>query len=140
MKSTWCHGRYVLGVEELDDDHRDFLALLEILSDAEDAEFPILFQKLVDHIRVHFVREGRLMRLGKFPALGEHEEEHHRVLGELLQFNRAVKRGRLSLARAYVKIGPPEWFGVHLSTMDSALAAHIKVDLGPQLLMRALQA
>jgi hemerythrin len=64
--------------------------------------------------------------MGKFPALGNQEGEHHRVLGELLQFNRNVKRGRLSLARAYFMAGLPEWFERHLSTMDSALAAHVK--------------
>jgi hemerythrin-like metal-binding protein len=122
MMPTWSHSRHTLGVEEMDDDHREFLALLEILNEASDAEFPTLFQKLVDHVRLHFVREGRLMRLSKFLALGEHEGEHHRVLGELLQFNRNVKRGRLSLARAYVRIGLPEWFELHLLTMDSALA------------------
>lgn len=131
---------HALGVEEMDDDHREFLALLEQLNKAGDAEFADAFQKLVDHIRLHFVHEGRLMRLGKFPALGEHEGEHHRVLGELLQFNRNVKRGRLSLARAYVRVGIPEWFELHLSTMDSALAAHVKSHIGHQAEIGALHA
>jgi hemerythrin len=123
---AWNEARHGLGQAEMDSEHREFLALLDILNDAEDAEFPVLFQKLVDHVRLHFVTEGRLMRLVKFPALGEHEGEHHRVLGELLQFNRAVKRGRLLLARGYVRMGLPEWFELHRSTMDSALAAHLK--------------
>jgi hemerythrin len=139
MRLTWNEGRHDLGQEEMDADHREFLALLEILNDAGDAEFPVMFQKLVDHIRLHFVREGRLMRLEKFPALGEHEGEHHRVLGELLQFNRAVKRGRLPLARAYVRIGLPEWFELHLSTMDSALAAHLKKHASHQSGIAAVQ-
>jgi hemerythrin-like metal-binding protein len=117
---------YALGVEGMDRDHEEFLNLLVRLNKAGDAEFPALFQKLVDHLRLHFVHEGRLMRLGKYSALGEHEGEHHRLLGELLQFNRNVKRGRLQLARAYVRIGLAEWFDLHLATMDSALAVHAK--------------
>jgi len=128
-----------LDVQEMDDDHAEFLALLERLNQAGNEEFPDLFQKLVDHLRLHFVREGRLMRLGKFPALGEHEGEHHRVLGELLQFNRNVKRGRLSLARAYVRAGLPEWFELHFSTMDSALAAHVKLHYTRQADTEAIQ-
>ncbi|MGO9446337.1 MAG: bacteriohemerythrin [Thiobacillaceae bacterium] len=124
--SSWDPMRDALGVEELDHDHREFLALLGILIEASDAEFPVLFQKLVDRTRLHFVREGRLMRLGKYPALAEHEGEHHRILGELLQFNRSVKRGRLAFARAYAGSGLPEWFAVHHSTMDRALASHSK--------------
>ena len=106
----------------MDDDHRQFLVLLKILNDAEDAEFPSHSRNWWTTFDCTFIREGRLMRLEKFPALGEHEGEHHRVLGELLQFNRTVKRGRLPLARAYVRVGIPEWFKLHLSTMDTALA------------------
>lgn len=110
----------------MDQTHREFCALVELLSGADDAEFALLFGKLVEHTRQHFAEEGRLMRLCKFPAIGEHEGEHHRVLGEMLQFNRAVLRGRLPLARAYVRTGLPEWFALHLATMDSVLAARLK--------------
>lgn len=119
-------GRYDLGVEEMDGNHREFLALLEALRGAGDEDFIFLFQKLVDHTRLHFAEEGRLMRLCKFPALAEHEGEHFRVLGDLMQFNRNVKRGRLPLARAYARSGLHEWFDLHLTTMDQALATHLK--------------
>jgi len=39
---------------------------------------------------------------------------------------RAVQRGRLALPRAFVKQGLEEWFALHLSSMDAALAAHLK--------------
>jgi hypothetical protein len=56
-----------------------------------------------------------------------HEGEHHRVLGELQQLNRTLKRGRLPLVRAFVKQGLPEWFDNHLSMMDAALVAHVNL-------------
>jgi hemerythrin len=65
------------------------------------------------------------MRQCRFPAIGEHEREHLRVLGELAHFSRAAKGGRLNLAHAYVK-DLPGWFATHLATMDSALAACLK--------------
>jgi hemerythrin len=123
--------RHRLGVDEMDATHREFVALVAALGQADDDRFPALFQTLVEHSRLHFAQEGRLMRLTRFPALGEHEGEHFRVLGELLQFNRAIRRGRLALARAYVKSGLPEWFDLHLSTMDAALAAHHRRTQGP---------
>lgn len=122
---TWDAARHGLGLEAMDGTHREFLSLLEILAQSDDTDFAFLFQKLVDHTRLHFAEEGRLMRVAKFPALGEHEGEHHRIYGDLMQFNRAVKRGRLALARAYVKSGLTEWFELHVSTMDAALAAHV---------------
>jgi hemerythrin len=123
---TWDPARHALGVAEMDGNHREFLALLGLLNEAGDGEFPALFQRLVDHTRLHFAEEGRLMRQCRFAALGEHEGEHHRLVGELLQFNRNVRRGRLSLARAYVRVGLPEWFALHLDTMDAALAARCR--------------
>ncbi len=121
----WDAAQYGLGLEEMDGTHREFVALVHALQTADHDNFVFLFQKLLEHTRLHFVEEGRLMRLYKFPALAEHEGEHHRVYGDLLQFNRNVRNGRLALARAYVKDGLSEWFKLHVGSMDSALAAHI---------------
>lgn len=121
----WADAQHTLGLEEMDGTHREFAALVETMNQAGDDQFIFLFQKLVEHTRLHFAEEGRLMRLGKFPALAEHEGEHARVLGDLLQFNRVVQRGRLPLARSYVRSGLKDWFELHLSTMDRALATHL---------------
>ena len=122
----WDDHRHPLGVDEMDTMHRQFIDLVETLAEVDDAGFPALFKQLVEHTRLHFAQEGRLMRLCGFRAIGEHEGEHARVLGELLQFNRAIGRGRTALARAYVKQGLPAWFDLHLSTMDAALAAQYR--------------
>jgi hemerythrin-like metal-binding protein len=123
---NWNDATDALGIDEMDQTHREFTALVNLLGEANDAEFVALFGKLLDHSRQHFSNEGRLMRISRFPALGEHEGEHHRVYADLVQMNRAVQRGRLMLARAYVRTGLTEWFALHLATMDSALAAHLK--------------
>jgi hemerythrin len=122
----WDDSAHALGIDEMDLTHREFAALADLLAEANDAEFAALFGKLLDHCRQHFSSEGRLMRISRFPALGEHEGDHHRVYADLVQMNRAVQRGRFMLARAYVKKGLAEWFSLHLATMDSALAAHLK--------------
>ncbi|HEX5363540.1 MAG TPA: hemerythrin domain-containing protein [Gallionella sp.] len=118
--------RHALNVAQMDDTHREFMRQLASLIAASDAEFPVLFQALINHTRVHFTEEGQLMRASKYRGLPEHESEHHRVLGELQQLNRSLKRGRLRLVRAYVNEGLPEWFDSHLAMMDSALGMHLK--------------
>ncbi len=123
---AWQEGVYTLDDASMDGNHRHFVDLARRLETASDEAFPALFQELVDHTRLHFAEEGRLMRLHGFPALGEHEGEHHRVFGDLLQFNRQIKRGRIALPRAYVRRGLTEWFELHLATMDAALARHIQ--------------
>ena len=124
--AQWDDARHTLGMDEMDNTHREFIAQVAALIAADNAEFPALFQALVNHTREHFAAEGQLMRASKYKGLPEHESEHHRVLGELQQLNRTLKRGHLPLVRAYVKEGLPEWFDTHLAMMDAALAMHLK--------------
>lgn len=67
----WKAERHALGIEAMDTTHREFVTLLDALARADDAGFA---------------------------APGEHEGEHFRLLGDLLQFQRAIQRGRPALA------------------------------------------
>lgn len=122
----WNDDRHPLGVAEMDATHRSFVSLAARLATADDAAFPTLFAELLDHSRAHFSAEDANMRASRFPAIGEHIGEHQRVLAELRAFSRGVQRGRLLLVRAYVRESLPEWFELHLATMDAALAAHLR--------------
>lgn len=124
--AIWDESRHALNMAQMDLTHQEFIRQVAALIVANDAEFPALFQALIDHTRIHFTEEGRLMRASKYRGLPEHESEHHRVLGELQQLNRSLKRGRILLVRAYVREGLMEWFDSHLAMMDSALAMHLK--------------
>jgi hemerythrin-like metal-binding protein len=125
-EAKWDEARHTLGLDEMDATHREFITQVAALIAASNTEFPALFQSLVAHTREHFMAEGQLMRTSKYKGLPEHEGEHHRVLGELQQLNRTLKRGHLPLVRAYVKEGLPEWFDTHLAMMDGALVMHLK--------------
>jgi hemerythrin-like metal-binding protein len=122
----WDDARHALGMDEMDATHREFIAQVAALIVSDNATFPALFQQLVAHTREHFMAEGRLMRESKYRGLPEHEAEHHRVLGELQQLSRSLKRGHLPLVRAYVKEGLMEWFDNHVAMMDAALVMHLK--------------
>lgn len=123
---NWKPELHAVGVADMDATHEAFVEELARLTKASDEDFPHLFHALGLHTRAHFENEGRLMRACRFPAIGEHESDHQRILGELAQIGRGVAKGRLGLARAYVAIGLPDWFKTHLATMDSALAARLK--------------
>lgn len=117
--------RFALGVADMDATHREFVDLADALLAAPDDAFPALFETLREHTRQHFEHEGKLMKACRFPAIGEHNGEHLRVLGELAQVARSVAGGRLGMAREYAR-NLPSWFSTHLATMDAALAACLK--------------
>lgn len=121
--------RYALGVEEMDATHREFVALVDALPLVPDEAFPAKFAELREHTRRHFEHEAQLMRSCRFPATGEHEGEHLRVLGELAHLGQRIAGGRLTMARAYAE-GMPQWFANHVATMDAALAACLKARAG----------
>ena len=115
----------LLGVHEMDKTHEEFIHLVQQLCNVENSSFNILFQQFLAHTQAHFSHEQELMEQTRFPAIAEHTAEHRRILGELDRFNTKVRHGIFMYARAYVREMLPDWFKLHLATMDSALAAHI---------------
>jgi hemerythrin-like metal-binding protein len=118
--------RYLLGLEAMDDTHREFVDLVNRLGKADKSEFIECFAELVSHTKAHFEQENRWMEASGFPAIREHIDEHQRVLGELDRFASRVASGSVALGRAYVIQQLPQWFDLHAKTMDSALASHLK--------------
>ncbi|AEF99380.1 bacteriohemerythrin [Methylomonas methanica] len=120
-----------VGNPAIDHDHESFVTLLNRLDAASNTEFPGLFQLLFEHTEQHFAMEDQLMRDSRFPAEAEHTGEHQRVLGEFKQFKSRVDKGMLVFGRSFVRERLPQWFQLHVSTMDSALAAYINANGKP---------
>jgi hemerythrin-like metal-binding protein len=115
-----------LGNAVIDEDHLAFINLLQQLAAAGNAEFPALFQELYAHTEQHFAREQELMQQSAFPAQSEHSGEHQRVLNEFKQFKTRIDKGLISFGRAFAKDRLPQWFELHIATMDSVLVTHLK--------------
>lgn len=118
---------FLLGVDEMDDTHREFVAVVNRLNGADKVEFVSLFAELVEHTQAHFEHDNELMPECGFRAISEHKAEHDRVLGDLHRFNARVAAGNVTMGRAYVRENLSGWFELHAQTMDSALAAALKV-------------
>ena len=116
----------LLDYEPIDKDHEEFIGLLSQVDAAGNTDFPALFQQLYEHTEHHFDRENQLMTEFAFPAETEHKGEHQRVLGEFKQFKTRVDKGLAAFGRSFVRERLPQWFELHVATMDSALAAHLK--------------
>jgi hemerythrin len=115
----------VVGYDLIDNDHDEFINLLNQLNATDNANFPAQFQQLYEHTEQHFDRENQLMKQFSFPGETEHKSEHQRVLGEFKQFKSRVDKGLIAFGRSFVKDRLPQWFGLHVTAMDGALVAHI---------------
>jgi len=116
---------HTVGYDPIDNDHDEFIDLLNKLDAADNAGFPALFLQLYEQTEQHFERENQLMKQSCYPGESEHKSEHQRVLGEFKQFKTRVDKGLIAFGRSFVKDRLPQWFGLHVTTMDSALTAHI---------------
>lgn len=126
MLLNWTDDKFCVGNQEMDDTHKEFVDLLNEIDGASDDKFATLFDQLIEHTEAHFANESRLMSESSFPALGEHEGEHQKLLGEMLQIKKRVDAGRLTLPRAFVKERLVDWFMWHASSMDAPLAGHLE--------------
>lgn len=119
---------YLLGISEMDDTHGEFLTLLDRLQTADKTTFPTAFEDLLKHTSLHFENENELMMKTAFPAISEHRGEHNRVLRQFEEMAGLVRQGRIQMAKAFVNELLPDWFDLHLKTMDSELARHLKTN------------
>ena len=123
---TWSEN-LAMRVEFMDETHREFIDLVNMISHCVDRpQLILLYQQLIEHTQQHFQREEQVMQETQFSAIGEHQADHRRVLNELTGFQRSLHRGRTQLVKSFLNDRLPEWFKLHLATMDAALAAHIK--------------
>jgi hemerythrin len=116
---------YELGVPEMDATHREFIALLNAVVDAQDEEVLDALDAFIDHTVEHFAREDRWMTETHFPPLHCHTTEHANVLGVMREVRVMVADGKTEIGRVLAReMGP--WFDLHASTMDSALASWLR--------------
>jgi hemerythrin len=122
-----------LGVEFMDRDHVDFIALVDRLRDllqsASDDAMDALnsaVQSLLSHSEEHFAREEEAMQAAGFPPYPVHKAEHERVLARLREVlvHWQACRDQVFLA-AFVEGELLDWFDQHLQTMDQVTAAFL---------------
>ncbi|MCU0896606.1 MAG: hemerythrin domain-containing protein [Burkholderiales bacterium] len=116
---------FVLEVPVMDDTHREFVDMLNALAEASDPELLDRLDAFIAHTDAHFARENAWMVDIMFPPIHCHKGEHDNVMGLLREVRERVAAGQIELGRVLAR-ELPEWFRLHASTMDAALAQVIR--------------
>lgn len=125
-KFAWSP-QMALGIPAIDDAHKAFIEEVAHLADVPDPELGTGFSTLIAGLERHFHEEEALMDEIEFPALQSHREQHARVLGALHHAVPELMRGDCASARKALEL-LPQWFLLHLSTMDMALAVTLDME------------
>ena len=111
-----------VGHADIDAIHSELALLVETIAVTDDSGFKSFYSTLLAHTESHFQHEEQLMHDRGYIHAAEHLGEHRQMLNEMRQF----KRRPIALAKAYVRQRLPERFSLHISRMDSLLAAYLR--------------
>ncbi len=109
------------GHPQMDDTHREFLALMDEALASDDGSMLARLDALIEHTRGHFDQELAWMQATAFPPIGCHQREHDTVMETALEVRRRVAAGDHGLGRKLVA-ALAEWFNGHAQGMDKVLA------------------
>jgi len=117
--------KLVLGVDTMDDTHREFVGQLNALHTAPDEDYLALLDTFIAHTVEHFEQEKRWMAEMNFPPMHCHVQEHDGVLGIMREVRRMVSEGKSHVGRVLTRELAP-WFENHAATMDATLAFFLR--------------
>jgi hemerythrin len=120
---------YDTAIEEIDLQHRYFLALINRLNgelqDCRDAGYRLrLFDEIARYAAFHFVSEENLMIKFGYPALERHQELHRGLLDQLSWRMRAASHETLLEFLL-------EWFIHHTVEEDRQIGEHVRRRAAP---------
>jgi hemerythrin-like metal-binding protein len=114
--------RLLLGYDEMDAEHRDFVSCVQALQQAEPAQVAERLQAFAEHAHRHFGVENAWMVDTDFPARDCHIDEHAAVLKSVAEVQALVALGNTAIVRSLAD-ELARWFPGHADYLDAALAA-----------------
>lgn len=114
-----------LSMPVMDQTHVEFVDLLAVVQQAEDADLVMHWQALVEHTEAHFAQEDRWMLATGFAPGSCHLTQHAVVLKVLKEGLDLGRQGQLQPIRQMAH-ELTIWFPHHAQTMDSGLSLHLK--------------
>lgn len=115
----------VLGLDFMDDTHREFVELLAACNAAEDSTLAAAWDALIAHTDAHFSREDRWMEETGFHSCSCHSTQHRVVLQVLREGAAQLAAGDAAPVRQMIR-ELAVWFPQHAQAMDAALALHLR--------------
>jgi hemerythrin len=120
-KSIHWGDTFLLGHEQLDDVHKEFVTLLGQLQRAPQADIAALLGALALHTREHFEMENTWMRDTEFPPRDCHIDEHAAVMKSIDEVRQRVASGDYDAVQSLAD-ALADWFPGHADYLDAALA------------------
>ena len=125
MKFLEWKAEYSVGVQSMDDEHRQMIDLINsVYAELRDHRDPDSIERFLgdvyNAIAGHFALEERLMRESGFVEYEAHKDDHEDLLDQIRDMMDAVDDSSgPGLARLEANLS--DWFGRHFATFDARL-------------------
>lgn len=121
MKASDPAQSFSLGIPFMDASHESLMAKLQHIATCPDDEFCQAYCDLTAIIESDFREEEEAMEAIRFAGLQRHREQHARVLSAMHHCRPQVMAGDIAAGRKVIELFP-QWFSIHIATLDHALA------------------
>ena len=116
---------YSVGIDSIDDEHRQLIATINRLHEELDSPdrkrtVPGFFRRLLVEISKHFAHEEEFMREHNYAGLAKHKEDHDLLLGELHDIMEAFERS-VEVDSVDLSMRLDAWFFRHFHHYDTQL-------------------
>jgi hemerythrin len=118
-----------VGVDEIDEDHRKLVNILNVLSHAvmENQSPDYLAATLKELINCtvwHFSHEERLMLKYRYPEIEEHKAEHRELVQSAKELQQKILQSDTSVADEHIEF-LERWLTEHILTTDGRLGFYL---------------
>lgn len=111
-----------VGVQEIDEQHKELIALLNELHEAvqqhhASAVCADILRRLAEYTRIHFAVEESLMRILAYPDFERHKGEHDALIGQVTQLQAKLAGGQAAITFEllhFLKV----WLAKHIQESD----------------------
>lgn len=132
MKFNW-ENSLLLGVKEIDDEHKVLIekvnVLFDALGDPKKSSLVILdtIDFLATYVVDHFNSEEKLQKKYQYPEFTEHHKIHEDFKNEILLLKKDIEDNGLSVTKKLaINKKLMSWLTHHIGVDDRKLADHIK--------------
>ena len=120
---------FTLGIASVDTEHRDMINTINrVYATLEDEGSELQVNRVLGEIHAqisaHFALEERLMRAAGYAEYAQHKDSHEQLLDEIRDLMDSFSADPVA-GRTQLQESLSNWFGVHFSTFDARLHAHL---------------
>ena len=121
---TW-EAEMSIGVQEMDDEHRKLIAMINEIGDGMAAgqgrdELGGLVDKVVEFTKEHLAHEERLLAEAGYAESDAHHREHDQMIAKTLSLQASFRWGSVELIRPDLANFVCDWLVSHIQGSDKA--------------------